>query len=69
MEKSTRNILDGIGSILNIMPTSKSSDYSRFVPKDTDEARMSAIWQQVGNDLKTAMELYSGEQKTKEIHP
>ena len=45
-----------MGSILEIMPF---TDYSRFVPKESDEDRMRAIWVQVGNDLRCAIDQYS----------
>ena len=41
---------------MNIMP---STDYTRFIPKESDEERMRAIWVQVGNDLKFAIKQYS----------
>ena len=55
------NIVVGIGSILSIMPSYQPEDYSRFMPTETDEERMGQIWEQVGNDIKTATEQFSSE--------
>ena len=70
MKTATRNMLNGMGSIFDITPSRRTNDFSRFVPQETDEERMLAIWQQAGGDLRKAMELYSCEQKkAKKIHP
>jgi hypothetical protein len=55
------NIVIGIGSILSIMPSSQPEDYSRFMPAGTDAERMGEIWEQVGNDIKTATEQFSSD--------
>lgn len=69
MKKSTRNILEGVGSILSIMPPSQVIDYFRFVPNETDEERLADIWLQVGDDIRKATEQYSNEHDAKSIHP
>jgi len=56
MKKTYRNILEGIGSIFDIMP---STDYSRFVPKDTEEDVMRQAWEQAGDDIQKAFEQLS----------
>jgi len=63
MKESTRNILKGIGNILDIMPSPSTSDYSRFIPKGTAEDRMRETWERVGGSIKWAMGQYSNEFK------
>jgi len=58
MKDSTRNILRGIGSILDIMPSRPAMDYSRFMPQGTPEERIAASWQRVGDSLQNAMGQY-----------
>ena len=60
MKRLTSNIIKGVGSVVNILP---SNDYTRFVPKGTPEERMRATWQRVGNSLKKATGQYSHEQE------
>ena len=54
--KSILNFIDGIGSIFNIMPTtgepcikSVGSDYR------DDYTRLAQDWQNIGNDIRSAM--------------
>jgi hypothetical protein len=65
MMRSTKNIIRGIGSIVDIMPSTKSADYSRFVPKGTPEQRMRQTWQNVGDSIDRAMGRVSNEYKAK----
>ncbi len=57
--KRTRNLLRGVGTILDILPAQRKVDYSRFLPKETDEEHMAATWKQVGDDLKQAIGCFS----------
>lgn len=65
MKNSIKNILQGAGSILDIMPSREPVDYSKFVPHGTPEERMRETWDRVGYSLKIAMDLYADEQKIK----
>ena len=67
MKRATRNILKGMGSIMNIMPPRESTtDYSRFVPQGTPEDRMREVWERVGDSLRGAIYRYPDEEKIKE---
>ena len=63
MKQVYQNILKGVGSIVDIMPSAETSDYSRFVPKGTPEERMVATWERVGASLERAMGKYAEQQK------
>lgn len=65
MKKTTRNILRGMGSIMDIMPRREPVDFLQFIPKGTPEERMRETWDRVGDCLKTAMDRYADEQKIK----
>jgi len=58
--KKAVNILRGIGSVVNISP---STDYSRFVPKQTPNERLSQSWEKTGQRIKTAMKRFDNDQK------
>ena len=58
MIDTTRNILRGMGSILDIMPVRELPDFSRCLPKGTPEERMTETWTRVGNSIRAAMEQY-----------
>jgi len=54
------HILRGIGSVINISP---STDYSRFVPKQTSNERIRDSWEKTGQRIKTAMKRFDNDQK------
>jgi len=55
MSNKTRNILRGIGSILDIMPERRTVDLSRFVPRQSPTDRMADAWRKVGDDMRAAI--------------
>lgn len=66
MKNSTKNILRGIGSILDIMPSRPATDYSRFMPQGTPEERIAVAWKRVGDSLQNAMGQYEQQQTNQE---
>jgi hypothetical protein len=65
MNTKTRNILRGVGSILDIMPERRVVDFSKFVPKKTPTERMAEAWQKVGEDMRAAMGQVANEESNK----
>jgi len=61
MNNRTRNIMKGVGSIMDIMPARRSLDLSRFMPRETPTDMMAKAWNQVGADIDTAMRQLSSE--------
>lgn len=57
--KRTQNLLRGVGTVMDILPAQRKVDYSHFLPKGTDEERMTATWKQVGDDIKQAIGRFS----------
>ena len=55
MNNKTRNILTGIGSILDIMPRREPVDLSKTVPIMTPEQLNAAAWEMVGESFRMAM--------------
>lgn len=60
MNKAFDNILAGFGSVLAIMPT---TDYMRFVPKQTPYQRMQSHFEHVGSSFHRAIGRWENEQK------
>jgi hypothetical protein len=55
MKNRTRNILRGIGSILDFMPYRKPCDLSKTVPIMTPEQINTKAWEMVGESFRMAM--------------
>jgi hypothetical protein len=62
MNHKVKNILKGVGSVMDIMP---STDYSRFVPKETASERMQGHWARAGQHLQRAIDRFAYEQEKK----
>jgi hypothetical protein len=62
MTKQFQNILKGIGSVMDIAP---STDYTRFVPKKTATERMQEHWQRTGWHIQQAIDHFAHEQEEK----
>ena len=62
MTENIKHILKGIGSVMDIAP---SSDYSHFIPKETPSERMRGHWERTGNHLARAIESFADEQEKK----
>jgi len=60
--KSIENIFRGIGSVMDIAP---STNYSLFVSKKTVNQRMQEYWERTGQHLQCAMDRFVYEQKQK----
>jgi hypothetical protein len=54
------HILRGIGSVVNISP---STNYNRFVPKQTSNERMAQSWEKTGQRIKAAIGRFNDGQK------
>ncbi len=53
LRRSLRNILIGMGSILDLCPAPRKE--LQFPPIKTDEEAIADAWQKVGDDLSVAM--------------
>lgn len=62
MNKHLQNILKGIGSVMDVAP---STDYNRFVSKEGGAERMRGHWVRTGKHIQCAMNRFADEQKTK----
>ena len=62
MTKNIKHILKGVGSVMDIAP---SSDYSHFIPKETPSERMRGHWERTGNHLTRAVKRFADEQEKK----
>lgn len=60
MTKQLKHILKDVGSMMDIAP---STDYSRFVPKETAEERMRGHWERVGQHINIAINRFADEQE------
>jgi len=56
MTEILKNIIAGVGSVMNIFP---ESDYMRYVPTETAEERMRGHWERTGEYLKDAMSRFA----------
>ncbi len=55
LRRSLRNILTGMGSILNLFPAPRPPlTRPKFLDR-TDEEALASDWQAVGDDMRTAM--------------
>jgi len=61
MNDKFKNILVGMGSALVIMPTGSVSQIRP--PQNNDAENLASDWQQVGRDLRSAMNQVDNEQK------
>ena len=61
MNDKFKNILIGMGSALVIMPTGSVSQIR--LPQKNDAENLASDWQQVGCDLRSAMNQVDNEQK------
>ncbi len=60
MTKRLKYIIKGVGSVMDIAP---STDYSRFVPKETAGERMQGHWERVGQHINIAINRFADEQE------
>ena len=60
MTKQLKNILKGVGSVMNISPR---NDYRRFIPKESAGERMKGHWERTGHHIKRAIDRFAHEQK------
>jgi hypothetical protein len=60
MTKHFKNILRGVGSIMDIAPF---TDYRRFVPKENIQERMHGHWARTGRNIQHAVKRFTNEQK------
>lgn len=63
MTKTLKNILNGIGSIMDICPD--ANRYSHFVSKESANDRMMQAWERTGQQIKNAAKQFSDEQRQK----
>ena len=63
MKPKTKNILRGIGSLIDIMPR---SNFRRYVPPRNGADRMRGHWQRAGNSLRRAVTQFQNEQTSAE---
>jgi len=64
MKNRTRNILRGIGSILDIMPERRTVDLYQIVKRRTADEMMVEAWASVGRDLNSALGQFEHEKNT-----
>lgn len=62
MTKTARNILRGVGSVLDIAP---AQEYQQFVPEETPEERLRGHFEQVGQSIRNAIEHFAREEEEK----
>jgi len=55
MKNRTRNIMKGVGSIMDIMPARRHVDLFKSVPIMTPAEIMQKAWSRVGEDIDMAM--------------
>lgn len=55
-----KNILRGVGSIVDINP---ATNYADFIPRQSQKDRLAGHFIQVGEQLRKGIETYSNEQK------
>ncbi len=58
------SFLRGVGSIVDLFPDPRR--YEEILPKETAEERLGEVWSRVGNHIRRATEVVSGEQRRKE---
>ena len=58
------SFLRGVGSIIDLFPDPRR--YEEILPKETAEERLGEVWSRVGNHIRRATEVVSGEQQRKE---
>ena len=64
--KDIMNFVEGIGSIFNIMPTSRIQHLKKVDSSFNDDYdKLTNDWQVVGNDLRYAMSQYEKQYSTK----
>jgi len=62
MTRHIKNILKGVGSVIDIAP---STDYQKFVSKQSPGERMYGHWHQAGQHIHKATDQFSDGQKIK----
>lgn len=60
MTRQIKHILKGVGSVLDIAP---STNYSRFVPKEPLDKRMQGHWKRTGRHLQHAINRFADEKE------
>jgi hypothetical protein len=63
MKLKTKNILRGVGSLIDIMPR---SNFRRYVPPRDAAERMRGHWQRAGDYLRRAVTQFQNEQASTE---
>ncbi len=58
MGRVIKNLVRGVGTLLDIQPSPHRSRASRCLPKRSDAEAMQDDWKQVGDDLRKAMNSY-----------
>lgn len=66
MKNRTRNILRGIGSILDIMPERQTVDLYQTVRRRTADEIMEEAWASVGRNINSALGQFEHEKDYKE---
>lgn len=64
MTTSIQHILRGIGSIFDLMPYQKETDYSDYPRRMDPEELMATSWFRVGKDIGGAIDNYRHDQET-----
>ncbi len=62
MTKQLKQILRGVGSVMDICP---SSDYTQFIPRESKQERMQGHFVRVGEHLTIAAKRFANEQSNK----
>lgn len=66
MRAKTKNIIRGIGSVMDIAPR---SDYRRYIPTKTPAEQMRSHWESVGNSIRRVLVRFQNEQAPTEQAP
>ncbi len=62
MKRRHINIIQGIGSILDILPANSFERYERYIPSGTPYDRAEQTWKRVGTTLHNAAKAFEYEQ-------
>ncbi len=60
MSQKLKNILEGVGSVLNIAP---ATNYGKYVPSRKYKKRLERRWFRVGQNMQRAINRFEDEQK------
>jgi len=63
MAKNIKHVIKGIGSIMDISP---SSDYGKYISRATVDKRLQSHFERAGQSIKLAIIRYSEENEKKE---